>query len=222
MQIDLTSNLRQALAEVDDLFRSQVPFATAKALTDTARKVAAEMPARVLQDLDKPTAFTQRGFYSTPARKDNLEAVVGVKDRQAEYLRWQIEGGERAPSRLAQRLPTAVQLDGFGNVPAGLIRQLVARAKAGRRATKRQAGRFGVSQKAELFYGDPSDGRPAGIYKRVQAGARSHLVPLIVFPRVAAKYRARFDFAGAAAAIADREFAAAFDSAMQQATATAR
>ena len=184
---------------------------------------AAAMPAQLQQDLDRPTAFTQSGFYVTPARKDKLEAEVGAKDKQAQYLGYQIQGGSRPPARRALRLPSVVQLNEYGNVPAGLIRTLVARAQAGRRATKSQARRFGVSQALELFYGEPGDGRPAGIYKRVVVSATRHqLVPIIVFPRQPATYRARFDFTGAAMRVVDREFEPALERAWALANATAR
>jgi len=223
MRIDLTSNVREVIPAIDALFSDQVPYAIALALTKTARLVADGLPADLTQDLDRPTEFTKRGFYVQAARKDFLQATVGVKDKQAAYLGYQIEGGERRPMKKALRLPANVQLNDYGNVPSGLIRQLIARAKAGRRVTKGQARRFGVSQELDLFYGEPPDGRPAGIYKRVTISPTRHqLVPIIVFPARPATYRAHFDFAARAARIADREFGAAFTAAWQQAVATAR
>lgn len=223
MRIDLSSNLREVIPVMDRLLSDQVPFAVAKTLTDVAKAVADEMPKAVEQDLDKPTPFTRQGFYMQGARKDHLQAVVGVKDRQATYLRYQIEGGERQPQRKALRLPAQVQLDAFGNMPKGLVRQLIARAKAGRRATKAQASRFGVSQHLDLFYGEPGDGRPAGIYKRVVIGPTQHqLVPVIVFPSRSAHYEPRFDFERRALQVVGREFPRAWDRAWSLATSTSR
>lgn len=223
MRIDLQSNLRDVIPVIDQLFSTQVPFAAAKALTDTARLVAAAMPDALAQDLDRPVEFTKRGFYVTPARKDNLQAVVGVKDKQAQYLGFQIEGGERKPTRVALRLPAQVQLDQYGNIPAGLIRSLIARAQTGKRTTKAQSKRFGVSQANELFYGEPGDGRPAGIYQRLADGASRHkLVPIIVFPRRSANYKPRFDFEGIALKVVDREFGSALEAAWRFAGATAK
>jgi hypothetical protein len=196
--IDLRSNIAEVLRYVDNFSAKQYPFAVAMALTQTARAVKDSMPDLVQRELDDPTPFTKAGFYSTVARKDNLTAIVGAKDKQAEYLRWQVEGGRRAPKNKALRLPGDVQLNAYGNIPAGLIRQLVARAKAGKRATKGQAARFGVSQALDLFYGEPGDGRPAGIYKRVGTGTVRRLVPVIVFPKQSAQYERRLDFYGQA------------------------
>ena len=222
MRVDLTSNLGQVMTEAQRL-HPQFQFATAKALTDTVRLVQAAMPAHLERTLDRPTQFTKAGFFIQPARKDALTAVVGVKDRQAQYLAYQVEGGTRAPARQALRLPSVVDLNESGNLPAGLIRQLVARARAGRRATGRQSQRFGISSAVDLFYGEPGDGRPAGLYKRVPIGpGREHLVPIVVMPKQPAHYEPRFDFHAEAQRITEREFEAALDRAWQQALATAR
>lgn len=223
MKIDLSSNVREVIGDVDLLFNDQVPFAMAKALTDTAGLVVQAMPAALEDALAKPVEFTKRGFYVQPARKDDLVAVVGAKDAQARYLGFQIEGGSRKPSRKALRLPAKVELDAYGNLPKGLIKQLVARAKAGKRATKGQAAKFGVSQQDSLFYGDPGGGRPAGLYQRVKDGARrSKLVPLVVFPQQDATYSPRFDFAGAATQVVDDRFEGALSATMRQAIASAK
>ena len=222
MRVDVTSNIDQVLAETARL-HPQWRFACAKALTDTVRLIQGAMPAQLESALDRPTQFTKGGFFIQPARKDTLTAAVGVKDRQAQYLAYQIEGGTRAPSKQALRLPSVVDLNESGNLPTGLIRQLITRAKAGRGATKRQAQRFGVSGAVTLFYGEPGDGRPAGIYKRVPVGAgREHLVPVVVFPQQSAQYERRFDFYGVAERLTAGEFEGALDRAWQQALATAR
>lgn len=218
MQMNLSSNVREVISDMDLLFNDQVPFALAKAMTETARAVSDAMPGRMDQDFDRPTEFTKRGFYVQPARKDQLEATVGVKDRQAEYLGFQIEGGERKPKRVALRLPAKVQLDQYGNIPSGLIKQLIARAAKGKRATKAQARRFGVSQENELFYGEPGRGRPAGIYQRTQG----KLLPLVLFPKMSAQYEARFDFVAEAVRVVEATFSDALDRAWSFAKATAR
>lgn len=220
--LKMTHNLPSVLRGVDRL-SSQAPFATALALTATVKAIEREMPAALEQDLDSPTEFTKRGFYVTPARKDRLQASIGLRPRQAEYLAYQIAGGLRAPRKQALRLPSVVQLNQHGNLPPGVIRQLVNRARQGKRATKGQAQRFGVSQELDLFYGEPGDGRPAGIYKRVVVSATRHqLVPVVVFPKQSARYERRFDFFGRARRIADREFPRQHALAWQRAISTAR
>lgn len=134
MRVDLKGNIDVVVRDTMKL-HPQFRFAAAKALTDVVGMVRSAMPSELESALDKPTQFTKSGFFIQPARKDNLQATVGVKDRQAEYLQYQVDGGERAPRRTALRLPSVVELDAAGNLPAGTIKRLVERAQAGRRAT---------------------------------------------------------------------------------------
>ena len=223
MKISVTSNINEVLGFNANLSR-QFPFAVARSLTDVVKLAADKMPSEMENIFDKgATDFTKRGVYIVPARKDRLQAEIGLKEQQAKYLAFQVEGGSRQPTKQALRLPSVVQLNDYGNVPAGLIRQLIARARQGKRATKRQAQRFGVSQQLDLFYGEPGDGRPAGIYKRVALSATKHqLVPIIVFPKQAARYERKFDFYG----IVQRTVVASFDDRLasnwRDAMATAR
>jgi hypothetical protein len=222
MRAELKGNIDVVIRDSMRL-HPQFRFAAAKALTDVVGMVRSAMPSELESALDKPTQFTKGGFFIQPASKERLSATVGVKDRQAEYLQYQVDGGERAPKKTALRLPSVVQLDGAGNLPAGTIKRLIERAQAGKRATKAQGKRFGVSSQVDLFYGEPGDGRPAGIYKRVPIGdGRTRLVPIVVFPKQSAHYTRRLDFDGIAERIVSRSFAAALDSAWAQALATAR
>jgi hypothetical protein len=222
MRSNFSSNIDEVLGATARL-HPQFRFAAAVALTRSVNAARSAMPGEVERVFDRPTSFTAGGFFSQPARKDRLEASVGVKDRQAQYLTYQVEGGARQPSRKALRLPAVVDLNEFGNMPAGLIKSLVNRARQGKRATKSQAARFGVSQKLELFYGEPGDGRPAGIYKRITLGAsRQQLVPVVVFPKQAARYERRFDFYGFAARVVDRTFDVELARSWREAMATAR
>lgn len=206
--------------------QKQVAFAAAKALTQTAKAVQKQIPAFLDKGLDRPTPFTKSGTYLQAARKDKLEAVVGFKDRQASYLKWQVEGGVRSPSKKALRLPSAVQLNQYGNLPNGIIRQLIAVARKESGLAKRTSRRIKVSHQLELFYGDPKDvGNhkfPPGIYKIVKTASGSQLVPLIVFPQTTAKYKPRLNLEQFARPIVAREFDPAFRVALRQALATAR
>lgn len=205
----------------------QVDYAASRALNATGKAVAAAMPGELRRLLDRPTPFTQRGVrvlrYANRAR---LETVVGFMDAQAKYMAWQIAGGARRPGREGLRLPAAINRNEFGNIPRGLIAQLVAVANRERKLSRVKARRIAVSNKVELFYGDPEDqgGRryPRGIYKRVSLGARHQLIPLIVFPVVTAKYKPRFPFERIATDIVRREWPRQFDTALAAALATAK
>lgn len=204
----------------------QVKYATARALTATAKKIQAELPGELERALDRPTDFTKKGTFVTRAERDNLTAVVGFKDRQASYLKWQIEGGTRAPTKKALRLPSAVKLDAFGNLPKGIIKQLIAFARKERKMAKKTSKRIAISNKVDLFYGDPADlgGKrfPPGIYKIVKQGDRGQLIPLVVFPAVSAKYKPRLHLQRFAQSVVDREWQSQFATAWSEAMRTAR
>ena len=201
----------------------QIPFAASKALNATAQKVADAMPAELERALDRPTPFTKRGVRILRyASKAKLETTVGFMADQAKYMALQIEGGTRQPGKAGLKIPAAIKLNEFGNIPRGIIAQLVAVARKEQGMKKATSRKIKVSAKLDLFYGDPKDqaGKnwPRGIYK-IANGA---LIPLILFPQVAARYRARFDYPAKAKAIVDREWPRQFDTALADAIRTAR
>jgi len=224
MNINVTADISTAIRRLQAIHRDQIPFSIAVALTKTAQAIQGQIPAMLEKDLDRPTAFTKSGTFVARASKTKLRAEVGFRPIQSRYLRWQVEGGSRSPTRKALRLPSEQPLNAYGNLPAGTIRTLVSRAVKGRKLTKRQGLKLRVSSKVEIFYGDPGDGRPPGLYKRVPlpGGGANRLVPLVVFPAQPARYRKRFDFYGRAEKIAKLSIVAEFDRAMRQAIATAR
>lgn len=220
VKVSISSNIAETLNWTQKL-SSQFPFVVAKTLTDLAKAVQADVPKELEKSLDRPTPFTTRGTFVTPARKTRLESVVGFKDKQAAYLVYQVQGGTRTPTHKALRLPSVVELNQYGNLPAGLIKKLVARANAGKRATKGQARKYGIRADLNLFYGDPKDGRPPGIYQRVPTDP-PRLVPIVVFPARPAKYRKRYDFYANAQQIVQRNANETLARNWELAVATAR
>lgn len=210
--------------------QKQVAFAASKALNATAKEVQKAIPSVLAQSLDKPTPFTtsENSTFIRPATKTKLEAAVLFKDRQAGYLKYQLEGGVRTPTRKALRLPSAIGLDQYGNLPRGTIKRLVSLARKESKFGKRTAQRIKVSNKLELFYGDPKDVGahrfPPGIYKIVSAGrgGKSQLIPLIVFPDQVAKYRKRVDLEPMARAVVLKSFGPAFERELTLALSTAK
>lgn len=208
----------------------QARFAAARTLNEVARQVQTEaLPQGLQRSLDRPTPFTTspRGTFVQPATRDRLVASVVFKERQASYLRYQVFGGERRPNRRALRLPTDIKLDQYGNLPKGIIRQLVAVARKESKLERRRARRIKISNKLELFYGDPRDvgghDLPPGIYKIVpRTGGGTALVPLIVFPETTATYRKRVDLEEIARPVVASAFAPAFARALRDAIASAR
>lgn len=201
----------------------QVNYAASRSINATAKKVADAMPAELERALDRPTPFTKRGVRVLRyASKSKLEATVGFMDAQAKYMTLQIDGGTRQPGRGGLKIPAAIRLNEFGNIPRGIIAQLVAVARKEQGMKKATSRKIQVSAKLEIFYGDPKDqtGKnwPRGIYK-IANGA---LIPLILFPQVVARYRAKFDFQGKAKAVVAKEWHKQFDIALAEALRTAK
>lgn len=201
----------------------QVSFAASKALNATGKKVADAMPEEIEKAIDKPTPFTKKGVRVLKyANKTKLETTVGFMTAQAKYMAYQVEGGTRNPGPGGLKLPTAIKLNEFGNIPKGVIGQLIAVARKERGLKMATSRRINLSAKVDLFYGDPTDNRgrvfPRGIYKIVNGA----LIPLVVFPQKPARYRARFDFASKAKSVVEREWSRQFDVALSDALRTAR
>jgi hypothetical protein len=206
--------------------QKQVAYATARALTATAREVQRRIPAALEKDLDRPNQFTKSGTFVIPARKDKLQATVAFKDKQAKYMRLQIEGGSRTPGARGLKLPGDVTLDQHGNIPRGTIAKMIQAAKAGKygKAVRTRLG-INASGKAPsnlaLFYGKPKNfpDLPVGIWR---TDGRT-LTPVIVFPtNKPARYRPRFKFKElverTVAEVWPHEFDKAFADAMRTAT----
>jgi len=234
MQIKIDSNLDQ-LARKFAAQAKQVQFAAAVALTRTAQDVQREVPGELTRVLDKPTPFTQRGTFVVPARRDRLEAKVQFKDRQARYMALQIAGGTYRPGDAGIRLPGNVQLNAFGNIPRGLVKRLKQAAADGTlgAAVARRIGAQGNRRKGaaplQLFYGQPTgkgwQDAPVGIWRRLPPstpGGKGKLIPVIVFEKKPAIYRARFDFTKLAQTTARRRFTPNFQTAFQNALASAK
>ena len=250
MQIKIESNF----SEVERRFASmkkQVRFAAAVALTKTVKESQGETPAALERSLEKPTDFTKRGTFTIPARRDDLAATLGFKDKQARYMALQIAGGVYRPGDAGIKLPGDIQLNAFGNIPKGLTAKLKAAAKDGslstalaRRVgrevggdaggqTARRLGENGNRRKKaaplQLFYGRPTGkgwaNAPVGIWRRIPPatpGGKGKLIPVIVFEDTPAVYRSRFSLSDHVKATANRRFAAHFKTEFTKALATAR
>ncbi|MCB4615326.1 hypothetical protein [Enterobacter asburiae] len=112
---------RQLLA-----LKKQIPFATARALTSTARKIQEAQKDNLESKLDNPTPFTVNSVASTAARKTNLTAKVFIRPTAAEYLAPEEFGGTRHLSGKALLNPKGVRLNKYGNLPKGKLASLKA------------------------------------------------------------------------------------------------
>ena len=234
IKINVTHKLPDIARYIGNIGK-QASFATAVALTRTAQDVRRAIPEALDRALDRPTEYTKRGTFVVAARRDKLEAIMGFRDRQAKYMALQIAGGTYQPKDAGIRLPGNVQINAFGNIPRGLVTKLKAAAKDGSLSTavaKRlnvQGNRRKGTAPIQLFYGQPTgsgwETAPVGIWRRIPPatpGGKGKLVPVIIFDKKPARYRARFDFKALARNTVDARFAEHFKAEFKKAIANAR
>ncbi|EHL97720.1 hypothetical protein HMPREF9946_04003 [Acetobacteraceae bacterium AT-5844] len=182
--------------KLDDLAKKQVPFAAAQALNETAQMAQISVRRQLPSIFDRPTPFTMNAIGIQRATKGRLEARVFVKDKQAEYLKVQEDGGTRIPKKRAILLPRAIRLNQYGNMARGAI--AAARAKP------------------NVFSGKV-EGVP-GLYQRLKKGAAKLLARYID----RATYKPRFGFKKRMLKTASGVWPSAFRRSLAKALATAR
>ena len=79
MKLDIKHDLDKLRREMG-IQGKQVPFAAARALTLTAKGVEAATIEEMKTHFDRPTPFMLKGMRTKPAKKNDLEARVFVKD----------------------------------------------------------------------------------------------------------------------------------------------
>jgi hypothetical protein len=184
---------------LDDFARRQLPFALARALTETARQTAAEMTRALPSIFDRPTPFTLRAMAIKPARKENLEAWVFIKDIQARYLKLEETGGAREPEPGSPLVvPVDATLNQYGNIPRGALSRL--------KGTKR----------GQVFVGTIKG--VTGFWQR----GPFHSIRLLAALHREEQYRPRFRYAERVRASVERIFPAELSKQLERALATAK
>lgn len=196
MEFSANSNLRQFRKTLLREQRSQLPFATAQALTMTGRDAKVGVEDRIGKAFDRPTSFTKRAAASLPASKTRIYSRVLIKDRQAEYLGIQERGGARLPARTAIPVPVGARLNQYGNMPRGALRRLLARA--------------------DTFSGTVRG--IGGIWQRDKSGG----VKLLIAYQPKAQYKPAFEFKETVKRLAAERFPKNFQTAFSRALETAR
>jgi hypothetical protein len=124
IRINVSADIERAVRGLREVERKQIPFATAQALTATAKHAQASITAQLPSIFDRPTAFTMRAIAIEAARKNKPTAAVFVRPIQAEYLALEETGGFRRARKSVIPQPVAIGLNAYGNIPRNKIAQL--------------------------------------------------------------------------------------------------
>ena len=125
IKIDVRSSVKDLQKSLDDLAKKQIPFATAKALTLTAKKVQAAETKAIISTFPTATPFTQKSVGVIPARKTSLTATVFVKDIAAAYLEpFEFGGPHFLGKKKGLLVPKAQRVNQFGNLTKGALARL--------------------------------------------------------------------------------------------------
>lgn len=234
MRFSVKSDFNKALKEIKGITEKQLPFATALALTNTAKDVKTGLAKEMKDVFDRPTKFTLNSLYIKPAKKRdiNISAEVYLKDEvfkgtpASKYLAAQIAGGPRLHKRFEVLLINrgvmskdeyimpgqGVKLNAYGNVSPGLIQKVL--SNIGAQFDKLQ----NTTNEKKKGYFVATIGSTRGIWERTSRNLR----PVFVIVKSNPTYKKRFNFLGVAQRIVDQEFKKHFDAALNHAIATAR
>lgn len=120
------ANLKELSTKLQAI-RKQLPFATAQALTNVARKIETAEKMAFRRHLENPTPFTVNSVRSSGARTSNLTAKVFVMDTASAYLEPFEFGGQHKLNGRALLNPKSIKLNKYGNLPRNKLSQLKAK-----------------------------------------------------------------------------------------------
>ena len=223
----------------------QARWAAAVSLTKTAVEIKNKLTADMAGGFQSASPWSLRSQFMKPARKDDLVALVGIKDQKpsrgvapATLLKEHFTGGARGskPMEMALRakrlLPTGysvapgagMPLDAYGNPKKNAITELLGALHSGMAVFSKQRKVKGHMESTRLSFFAVMPGAsthlPPGIWRRAdRSGAKAVQAMLLFIPR--ATYRKRFDLE-AIARDKLRGFEATFAAEFQKALASAK
>lgn len=160
IEISVRADVKKLERSLSDFAYKQLPFATAQGLTATGRVVQGAEKHALPSIFDRPTPFTSNSIGVIPARKDNLQAEVFVKDITAAYLAPYEFGGKNKGlgNRDVFLRPANVALNQYGNLARNKVAQLKAKTNVFVGKVKGKSGEEidGVWQRIPAAKGKPA------------------------------------------------------------------
>ena len=238
--INVRDNAAELSRHLSATAREQVPFATALALTRTAKALERSTQMELGQVFNNPTPFVARGTFSTSANKRELTATVGMRDRTgagragpAMYVKESFSGGardlkpfERALKKLGA-LPEGykavpgydLKTDRYGSPDRKKLTEIIGALSSG---FSIYSGRGKRTALVGYFVVMPGAGGRAahfkypGIFRRLQRGDGRAVQCMFVF-QTTASYDKRIELPALARAVVTRDFGIFLRGALAQA-----
>lgn len=230
--------MEEMISRLSDLGRNQLPFATASAITKTAKSVEQKLQDDMSSVFKSASPYVKRSTFSTYANKRELTSTVGLKDIKPSngtapslLLKEHFTGGlrgrkpfEKAIEMLGdlphgyRAIPGAgIKLDQYGNPNRKEIGEMLGALRTQMQVFKGRGKRMVMQGYFVVKVGENSHLHP-GIYRRL---GRAAIKPMFIFVH-AASYRKVIDFERSAHDVIDKEFQPNFDAVFVQAMETSR
>jgi hypothetical protein len=222
--------------ELEGWERKKLPYATATALTRTAKKVQAAFVSAMKDKFDRPTPYTLSGTFVKPATASSMIATVGWKNFAGKgipasvFMLPQVEGGKRTlkstekmlsskgflPSGMMTAPGSGAKLDQYGNMSRGQIIQALSALQAfgetGYLANRARARSLKGTKTPQFFVGKPGNGRlPLGIWQRMKDGT---IRPILIFIKTP-NYKVLIPFQALSQSVYTADFQEEFNRAMR-------
>ncbi|HEY1035560.1 MAG TPA: hypothetical protein VGE09_11325 [Pseudoxanthomonas sp.] len=220
--LTVTTNARLLARVLGDVAGEQIPFATARALTDVAFVVQRAEKSEMARAFTLRNRFSQGGVQVNPAEKGdwpNMRAEVGIEERRS-YLIDHVTGGRRDGGRHGRAILEQEALRSkSGRVPAGkrpgaLIDRAM-RAKA-----RRDAGRASGEDKRLPFLIYSSKWKNEVLVQRT--GADRYPLQIVYAFKRGVSIRREYPFDLIAGRHVQSEYMRAFDRRLRQAIASGK
>jgi len=211
MRIGLKSEMERLTKDLNELQKKQIPFATSKAINSIINKQISAQKKEIKKVFDRPAPLTSRfSIHFIKSRKDRLEGRVYLNDwvmkgnAPEKYLKYQIEGGERAlkgfekllarvgvlpkgyfaiPSKRAKR-------NAYGNMMPGRLNYALSFFGAQRMRETNVQHHKKRRTKFQFIVRKPRNGMSGGIWRLDDNG---NAYPYLIFVK-SVKYKPRYDF----------------------------
>lgn len=204
-RIDVRMDLKRFERELDDLARTQLPFAIARALTWTAKEARDEVRKQVARRFVTRSKWVERGIQSRSATKKLPVATVGSRDW---FMADHEDGAARRPLKGKHRAsPLGVRKN---------VRQKITKAK-------RPKALLAKGGRRKFFVQRLKSGRAAGQFAVLRrAGRDRYPLQVLYLLEKQTKIKPKFGFRKTVERTVARRLRKNFGKSLAQALATAR